>query len=848
MLTASHFAKEAGEDTTLLGARWQEKMLGPAGLRTPLHLLTTWLAHGSQKARGEITATSFQWIDDTLIRGPLSLDVSRYKAFIAYVIEQAQSACADFEALLEVNLSNVNVSGVYEDLSNAAAGYSAVHETRNKDLLKNLPQLLPRLVATSARAGSASIEVAHARLSALLSVALYFSSSYLMRMTTFYHGTRITNVVGASRNLHFVEGGILVHMCASSKSASNVRARSRESVRIVPQPLQHVCRIYLLVIRPALDIWRSQRGLAVHPHLLIDPSGDPMTYDAFSSRISSSMALGGIGAVHAQFCRHLTIAVGRRWLGDLDDGLHEEEDEQDSPTSSELGMAEEAGHSVATARLHYARLPLAALGTPHLLAEATLPSRRFQAWLGLVPAWSPPVADRVASPKLDAPLGTNAVASAPATLPSIQVMPTIITLPSSSARQRPSLSTSSLSTLADWSGPDFCFGLDLYDAHAVQEAGASLLVVLPTGSGKSTLFQLHANENPRSLTVVLVPYRQLVIDAAARSARLGLQVLSWPEQRPTINSVGLLFMTTDAAASAALPTLTELGAQRRISRVFVDEGHVVLSEASFRSRLGAVASALRATSCPATVMTGSLPPRLEQTLKDRLEAPWLYTIRSRTLRVNVSVTVRSSASDAAAASVIKATIAHTSPRACMILCRTVQATKEMAEKLSCPLFYAAATEQEACGLRRWLDGVGSTICVTSAACTGLHRPDVDLVICHGWPHDITTLLQVMGRAGRDGNRASFLLMYSGPVPSTMDAADANILRALAAEKVCRSKVLSPYLDGGSPLSCQELAASPCDLCTMRNQAAALSRKRSAQVDPTATTLPLPSKKQMISEL
>ncbi|EOA80665.1 uncharacterized protein SETTUDRAFT_51621, partial [Exserohilum turcica Et28A] len=63
--------------------------------------------------------------------------------------------------------------------------------------------------------------------------------------------------------------------------------------------------------------------------------------------------------------------------------------------------------------------------------------------------------------------------------------------------------------------------------HAVLEKQTPLIVVLPTGGGKSLLFTLPACVEETGVTVVVVPYRALIEDLVGRIQRCGVDCIEW---------------------------------------------------------------------------------------------------------------------------------------------------------------------------------------------------------------------------------------------------------------------------------------------------------------------------------
>jgi superfamily II DNA helicase RecQ len=63
--------------------------------------------------------------------------------------------------------------------------------------------------------------------------------------------------------------------------------------------------------------------------------------------------------------------------------------------------------------------------------------------------------------------------------------------------------------------------------HAVLDKQTPLVVVLPTGRGKSLLFIVPGLIEEGGMTVVVVPYRALITDLVSRIRESGIECIEW---------------------------------------------------------------------------------------------------------------------------------------------------------------------------------------------------------------------------------------------------------------------------------------------------------------------------------
>jgi hypothetical protein len=121
----------------------------------------------------------------------------------------------------------------------------------------------------------------------------------------------------------------------------------------------------------------------------------------------------------------------------------------------------------------------------------------------------------------------------------------------------PSVGTTvQLSTLASASTllklPGFSFK-STEQAEATQlalERKKNLLVILPTGGGKTLVYQVPAFVESEATTVIVVPLVALVKDLHARCLALGLPCAEWNSSRLGPLSAGIVLVSVESATSA----------------------------------------------------------------------------------------------------------------------------------------------------------------------------------------------------------------------------------------------------------------------------------------------------------
>ena len=360
----------------------------------------------------------------------------------------------------------------------------------------------------------------------------------------------------------------------------------------------------------------------------------------------------------------------------------------------------------------------------------------------------------------------------------------------------------------------------------VLDGRTPLVVVLPTGGGKSLLFMVPACMADAGVSVVVVPFRALVNDMLQRLKAAQIDHLEW---RPgETNPAAVVVVSADMVSGTGFLAYASALAERgHLRRVVVDECHLTLTSSIWRPKLAQLQD-LRVLRCQTVLLTATLPPALERELSESMLVRSATYIRASTVRANIRYTV----SPCRTGRLVEAAVAMCRRRALerkgVVYCRSKAQCETIAEELGCS-YYHAGTLDRAERLEAWVESDGFIV-ATSALGTGIDIGGIEFVLHVDVPWGMIDYAQESGRAGRSGSgladsivlveehklrgragEASSQAGQAGPAGS-VEEVDAEAMITFIRTRECRRAVMSRYLDGRET-QCAELEkAAACDQC------------------------------------
>ncbi|RPD67669.1 hypothetical protein L226DRAFT_577055 [Lentinus tigrinus ALCF2SS1-7] len=136
-----------------------------------------------------------------------------------------------------------------------------------------------------------------------------------------------------------------------------------------------------------------------------------------------------------------------------------------------------------------------------------------------------------------------------------------------------------------------------------------LVVILPTGSGKSAVVATAARLESNKITAVFLPLRSLLSDWKRRLTLLDYPFEVYNPSRPHLSGqTPIVLVSLDAAGGTSWQqAVTSLRSDVRLNRMVFDEAHLVLTEGSYRGIMNQVKE-LRIAHVQFVLLSATIPP------------------------------------------------------------------------------------------------------------------------------------------------------------------------------------------------------------------------------------------------
>ena len=173
---------------------------------------------------------------------------------------------------------------------------------------------------------------------------------------------------------------------------------------------------------------------------------------------------------------------------------------------------------------------------------------------------------------------------------------------------------------------------------AAIELQTPLVVILPTGGGKTLTFTLGAVLRDPGVTIVVAPFKALTRSYTKRLQESQIPHVVWHHGEARYAPV--VVVSADVAVSSGFITYASMLKTRKLlRRIVLDECHLTYTASDYRVRLDSLQH-LHVLRCPMILLSATLPPARMGELKDAMILRDFRVVRMKTARPNIRYTVQ----------------------------------------------------------------------------------------------------------------------------------------------------------------------------------------------------------------
>jgi RecQ family ATP-dependent DNA helicase len=300
-------------------------------------------------------------------------------------------------------------------------------------------------------------------------------------------------------------------------------------------------------------------------------------------------------------------------------------------------------------------------------------------------------------------------------------------------------------------------------------AGKDALVIMPTGGGKSAIFQTAALKL-KGITIVISPLIALMNEQVLRlesqdvpatyiNSSLGKKERVAREKAILSGTIKLLYVAPESLEKV-VPFLQD------VSLIAVDEAHLISQWGhEFRPKYRQLAQLLRDQfpNAPAVALTASATPEVQQDIIEQLQMHDPYIHIGSFDRTNLEYTVIHTSSEYEKVDQLTKALKDHTPS--IIYVRTQADTEALVITLrrrgiKALAYHAGLKKAERTeAQRKFTDGEINILVATIAFGMGIDKSNIRSVIHYDIPDSMERYHQETGRAGRDGETAQCTLLY-----------------------------------------------------------------------------------------
>jgi superfamily II DNA or RNA helicase len=351
---------------------------------------------------------------------------------------------------------------------------------------------------------------------------------------------------------------------------------------------------------------------------------------------------------------------------------------------------------------------------------------------------------------------------------------------------------------------------------AVLNLDTPLVVVLPTGGGKSLPIMLAASLRNPGVTILVAPFTALLKDYVKRLKLSSIDHVVWDHGET--RWAPLVIVSADHSVCSDFTTYAfMLGNRKLLRRVVLDECHLTFTASDYRQKLSHLHH-LRVLGVPMVLLTATLPPTRVYELVDAMSIQNPIIIRRSTVRPNIRYMVQRCPNKdqlKVACEMARLRRLKKGERG-IFYCRSRGQAEELAKLLGCGFYHSTSVSKEET-IVLWMEN-GGFCAATGALGTGVDFPGIVYIVHIGIPYGMIDFAQETGRGGRNGEDVDSIILLTDLESQKLrksEAAELSIdemaMKRFIETKECRRLAMSAYLDEEGK-TCRDVEGRACDHC------------------------------------
>jgi superfamily II DNA helicase RecQ len=310
-----------------------------------------------------------------------------------------------------------------------------------------------------------------------------------------------------------------------------------------------------------------------------------------------------------------------------------------------------------------------------------------------------------------------------------------------------------------------------------------LFVRLPTGSGKSLIYQLPAfmERNQGLVSIILSPLRALIEDQVQSINTI------WPNMACKINSELLSSSISPSPLlyihyndyydnSPASKVIEKLIASDKLARIVFDEAQTIILWDDFTT-FKQTLPLIRTSAFPLIFLSGSASPVIIDKCMELFSLPRPRIIYDAAPRKNLRYTVTQT--DIQAFRKIEyhdRMIVFVSQKSFIdSIANQVQQSGNLQDVQIAKYHGGMSAEDKDANQKKWIETDGCVMIATLAFALGIDFPNVRYVYVLGTAYGLDNLIQMFGRAGRDGKISECFYYFSNHDKITSSSRERRLL-------------------------------------------------------------------------